>query len=187
MPEIPETPPPLSHPESDELATLLAQRDNSRRRRIDAEIASMRRQIDADLAATRAMQTNVPSTQTVIQTLQAENPSEIPRAQTGVISEGMDEILLPLRTEYPMISQTYLPQIAENKFDPVNLSKLCTDVVLTKTATKTINLDKGIEVQTGEEDVSVSELRTTVPDPLFRNILADQAPPDLLFVETSTM
>ena len=71
----------------------------------------------------------------------------------------MDEILLPLRTQYPMISQTYLRQIAENKFDPVNLPKLCTNVVLTKTAIKTISLAKGIEIQTGEEDASAAELK----------------------------
>lgn len=51
-----------------------------------------------------------------------------------------------------MISHTYLCQIAKNKFEPINLFKLCTDVVLVKTAIKTINLAKGIDIQTGEED-----------------------------------
>ena len=71
----------------------------------------------------------------------------------------MNEILLPFCTEYPMISHTYFHQIAENKFDPVNLSKLCTNVILAKTATKTINLAKSIKIQTEEENTSVSELK----------------------------
>ena len=159
--EIPETPnvPETSISESTELVNLRAQRDNVRRLRIEAEMASIRRQINADLTATQATQSSGPFTQTDSQTRQADSELETQPSQTRVIAESMDKILLPLRTEYPMISQTYLRQIAENKFDPINLSKLCTDVVLAKTATKTISLAKGIEIQTGEEDASVTELK----------------------------
>ncbi|MCJ1270927.1 hypothetical protein MMC22_010824 [Lobaria immixta] len=156
-PGIPETPlnnPGTSYPEPTKLATLRAQRDNVRQLRIEAEMASIRRQINANLAATQATQSSRLSTQTASQTMQADSELETQPSQTGVIAESMDEILLLLRTEYPMISQTYLRQIAENKFDPINLSKLCTDMVLAKTATKTISLAKGMEIQTGEEDAS---------------------------------
>lgn len=111
-------------------------------------MASLRRQIDADLATTQTLQSNNSLSQSSSQTLQAENQL----FQSEAISEGIDEILLPLCIKYPMISHTYLCQIAKNKFESINLFKLCTDVVLVKTAIKTINLAKGIDIQTREED-----------------------------------
>lgn len=140
----------------------------------------MRRQIDADLAAVWTRQSDGPSTQAP----QTENQF----SQTGVASEDTDETFLPLCTECPMISQTYLRQIAKDKFDLDNLPKLCTDVVLTKTATKTINLVKDNEIQTGEEDASVSELRGLPKSgPLLKSILANQIPFGATIVETFSM
>lgn len=36
--------------------------------------------------------------------------------------------MTPLTAEFPTINPLYSKQILDNKFDPINISKLCTDV-----------------------------------------------------------
>lgn len=173
-----------SHSEPTELANLRAQRDNARQLRVEAEMASMCRQMIDRRRPSRHTGIVVKSfINSIKQSNAAGREPALPTTATRGYIWRYGWNSLTLRTEYPMISHTYFRQIAENKFDPVNLSKLCTDVVLAKTATKTINLAKGIEIQTGEKDASVSELKG-LPHLIcclgvYRQIKLHLAPPSL--------
>lgn len=75
--------------------------------RLDTAIAESRRKIEANIAAMGRAQHQAPAaaSQLVAQGQMAASP------QAAVVSEGRDDILLPLRTQYPFIGQIYLRQI----------------------------------------------------------------------------
>ena len=78
----------------------------------------------------------------------------------AIQSEGTDDPrILPLTSDFPAINQLYFRQILENKFDPINIAKMCSDVTLSKSTKKSINISKGLEVITGEDDASLSDIK----------------------------
>ena len=83
------------------------------------------------------------------------HPNQLLPAET----EGTDPCLLPLIIEYPAINSIYFRQILNNKFDPINISKLCTDVVLIKPTVKRVNLAKGYELIQEEDDASPGDIK----------------------------
>ena len=83
------------------------------------------------------------------------HPNQLLPAET----EGTDLCLLPLIIEYPAINSIYFRQILNNKFDPINISKLCTDVVLIKPTVKRVNLAKGYELIQKEDDASPGDIK----------------------------
>lgn len=50
-----------------------------------------------------------------------------------------------LTADFPTINPLYSKQILDNKFDPINISKLCTDV----TDEQVNRAKKGLEITTG--------------------------------------
>lgn len=68
-------------------------------------------------------------------------------------NEGMDPRVTPLTEDFLAINPLYFKQTLENKFDPINLSKRCTDVSLTRLTNKSLNFTKGIEAKAGKDGV----------------------------------
>lgn len=149
---IPET--PLATP-SDEYIALRAQREEARRLRADAEMATMRREMEADLTIARA---GTPTALITTPRMPATFPSVDDQRASGA-EEGTHRDFLLIRIEYPMINENYLRQIAENKFDPINFSKLCTDVAPTKKTVRTIDIAKEVQINAGEKDSILAELK----------------------------
>ena len=107
---------PTREPSPVDIMDLRAQAETSRQTRYDAERRRLMKEIDANLTA--------------VQT--AESASQPKGVYRPTINEGMDHRLLPLHSRYPIINEIYLRQIMENKFDPINISKLRTDVTAVK-------------------------------------------------------
>lgn len=50
--------------------------------------------------------------------------------------------MTPLTADFPAINPLYFKQILDNKFDPINISKLCMDLNLNRPTNKSIKLKK---------------------------------------------
>ncbi|MCJ1348635.1 hypothetical protein MMC31_006867 [Peltigera leucophlebia] len=71
----------------------------------------------------------------------------------------MDSRVTPLTADFPAIIPLYFKQILENKFDPINISKLCMEVSLVRPTNKSIKLKKGLEITTGEDDAGPNDVK----------------------------
>lgn len=135
---IPETRAATPVDADDKLIELRAQRDLIRKAHRDAEATRLRKEIEEG----RAGLENVAS-----------------QALSKEIEGNNDPRIAPLRKNYPAINTLYFKQILENKFDPLNIAKLCPDIVLVRPSKHTISLGKGIEVETGEEDAAAEDIK----------------------------
>lgn len=74
--------------------------------------------------------------------------------------EGTDPRLTPLIARFSAVKVKYLRQILNNKFDPINISRLCNDVTINRTyKSKYVDLGRNIEVKMKEEDASENDIR----------------------------
>ena len=128
-------------PTPDLLLDLRAQQEATATALRQEETRHLQKQIADNLAAIQRIRegNTVPEYRHEAHT---PHPNQLLPAET----EGTDPCLLPLIIEYPAINSIYFRQILSNKFDPINISKLCTDVVLIKPTVKRVNLAKGYEL-----------------------------------------
>ena len=137
----------------DELLQLQAERDMVVKARREATMARLRKEIEDNK---RAMATE-------------EAGASKPTSMAALRTEGMDPKILPLIELFPTISQTFFKQIMDNKFDPINISKLCTDVSIVKASKKSITIAKGLEIITDEDDASYTDIKGFIH--LFRCLI----------------
>lgn len=71
----------------------------------------------------------------------------------------MDSRVTPLTADFPAINPMFFEQILKNKFDPINISKLCIDPSLIRPTTKSIELKKNIEINTREDNAGPNDIR----------------------------
>lgn len=80
-------------------------------------------------------------------------------AKASYFNAGKDSRVSPLTADFPTINPMFFKQMLENKFDPINISKLCIDVSLVWLTTKMIQLKKDIEINTGEDDAGPNDIK----------------------------
>ena len=74
--------------------------------------------------------------------------------------QGTDPRLTPLIARFSAVKVKYLRQILNNKFDPINISRLCNDVTINRAyQAKYVDLGKNIEVKMKEDDASEFDIR----------------------------
>ena len=137
----------------DHLIELRAQRDAATKARHDAEAAQLLREIQESQAIVISSQASTASGSVV----NGAAPAMADAA--SYFNEGMDSRVTPLTADFPAINPMFFKQILENKFDPINISKLCMDVSLVRPTTKSIELKKGIEINTGEDDAGPNDIK----------------------------
>lgn len=71
----------------------------------------------------------------------------------------MDPRLLPLKTRFSALKPKYFRQILDNKFDPVNIIRLCNDVLISRAQSKYIDLGKNLEVKMKDDDASEFDIK----------------------------
>lgn len=106
--------------------------------------------------------------------LKAKRDDEFARLQKNIVEllkktksvandeddEGTDPRLTLLKTCFSAVKVKYFRQILDNKFDPLNISRLYNDVTISRSyKAKYIDLGKNIEVKMKEEDATKSDIK----------------------------
>lgn len=118
-------------PSPDELVEARAQLDALRRTRREDEMAEIKRQI-AELQGDKSFRTN---------------------------DEGMEPRFLPLKARFSAVKPKFFRQIFDNDFDPINITRLCNDVSVSRIQSKYIDLGKNLEVKMKDEDASEFDIK----------------------------
>lgn len=74
-------------------------------------------------------------------------------------NEVIDSCVTPLTADFLTINPMFFKQILKNKFDLINISKLCIDVNLVRLTTKSIKLKKSIEINNGKENAGSNDIK----------------------------
>ena len=127
----------------DELLQLQAQRDIVVKARREATMARLRKEIEDNQRAMKSEEAGASKS----------------TSMAALRTEGTDPKILLLIELFPTINQSFFKQIMDNKFDPINISKLCTDVSIVKTSKKSITIAKGLEIVTDEDDASYTDIK----------------------------
>ena len=74
-------------------------------------------------------------------------------------NEDTNSKILSLIDFFSIINQFYFKQIMKNKFDLINIFKLCIDVSIVKFSKKFIIIVKELEIVINENDVSYTDIK----------------------------
>ena len=144
----------------DDIIELRAQREMSRREAEERERVSLRRDIETQQARARDV---VPGPVASAQQPSLLFPTSFrPHRPNSLYTEGMDPRFVSLMNEYPTIKPIWIKQISENTFDPINITKLCTDIDGVQTNSRYVKLGEGLEIATREEDGSLKDIKGIV-------------------------
>lgn len=141
---------------SDHLIKLWAQKDAATKARHNAEAAQLLRKIQESQAIVISSQASTAFASVV----NGSTPATV--AAASYFNKGMDSCVTPLTADFPTIKPMFFKQILENKFNSINISKLCMDVSLVQLTTKSIELKKGIEINTREDNAGPNNIKGLV-------------------------
>lgn len=102
----------------DHLIELRAQRDAATKAKHDAEAAQLLREIQESQAIVISSQASTAAASVV------NGAALAVIAVASYFHEGMDSRVTPLTADFSAINPMFFKQILENKFDPINISKL---------------------------------------------------------------
>lgn len=111
----------------------------------------------SDLVWKAQRNTEVARLRREIEERQAELETMVKQAPKNI--ESNDPCIAFFRKNYPAINTLYFKQILENKFNPLNIAKLCPDIIFTQPSKHTISLGKSIEVETGKKNAAAEDIK----------------------------
>lgn len=73
--------------------------------------------------------------------------------------KGTGPGFLRLKARFSAVKPKFFQQIFDNEFDPINLTRLCNNVLISRAQSKYIDLGKSLEVKMKDENASESDIK----------------------------
>lgn len=80
-------------------------------------------------------------------------------AAVSYFNKKMNSRIISLTADFFAIKPIFFKQILKNKFDPINIFKLCMDISLLQPKIKSIELKKSIKINTGADDAGSNDIK----------------------------